>query len=82
MTHDGRNPGAQAGPLSEEVAKAQSSLAGVLHQIHSFFRIARELVGVATENRELSYQISIEASFWLYLLVSQWRRSKGSDSTS
>ena len=77
MTHDGQNPSAQTGPLSEEVAKAQSSLAGVLHQIHSFFGIASELVGVAMENRELSYQISIEASLWLYFLVSQWRRSKG-----
>jgi hypothetical protein len=81
MTHDGQNPGAQAGPLSEEVAKAQSSLAGGLHQIHSFFRIASELVGVATENRELSYQISIEESFLLYFLVGQWRRSRGSDPT-
>jgi hypothetical protein len=82
VTHDGQNPGAQAGPLLEEVAKAQSSLAGVLHQIHGLLPIASELMGVATENRELSYQISIEASFWLYFLVSQWRWSTGSDSTS
>jgi hypothetical protein len=64
-------------PLSQEVAKAQRSLAGVLHQIYGLLLIASELMGVATENRQLSYQISVEANFWLYFLVSQWRRSKG-----
>jgi hypothetical protein len=82
MTHDGQNPSAQTGLLSEEVAKAQSSLAGILHQIHGLLPIASELMGVAAENRELGYQVSIEGIFLLYFLVSQWRRSKGSDSTS
>jgi hypothetical protein len=31
MAHDGQNPSPQVGPLSEEVAKAQRSLAGILH---------------------------------------------------
>ena len=39
-------------------------------------------MGVVAENRELSYQISIEGSFLLYFLMSQWRRSKASDSMS
>jgi hypothetical protein len=82
MTHDGQNPSAQTGSLSEEVAKAKGSLAGILHQIHGLLPIASELLGVATEKRVLSYQISIEGRFLLYFLMSQWRRSKGSDSTS
>ena len=68
MTHDGQNPSAQTGPLTEEVARAQSSLAGVLHQIYGLLPIASELMGVATENRELSYQIGIKGRasvrFW------------------
>jgi hypothetical protein len=76
MTHDGQYPGAQAGPLSEEVAKAQSSLAGGLHQIHSFFRIASELVGVATENRELSYQITSKG---VSCCISWWVSGAGAE---
>ena len=68
MTHDGQNPSAQTGPLAEEVARAQSSLAGILHQIHGLLPIASELMGVATENRELSQQIGIKGRasvrFW------------------
>jgi hypothetical protein len=63
------------------MAKAQSSLAGILHQIHGLLPIASEFMGVVAENRELSYQISIEWSFLLYFLVSQWRRSRGSNPT-
>jgi hypothetical protein len=70
MTHDGQNPSAQTGSLAEEVARAQSSLAGILHQIqiHGLLPIASELMGVATTNRELSYQIGIKGRasvrFW------------------
>src|SRR5271170_6356724 len=46
MMHDGQNPSAQAGLFSEEVAKAQSSLAGILHQIHGLLPIASEPMGV------------------------------------
>jgi len=68
MTHDGQNPSAQTGLLAEEVAKAQSSLAGILYQIHGLLPIASELMGVATENRELSHQIAVKGRaslrFW------------------
>ena len=47
MTHDGQNPSAKISPLAEEMAKAQSSLAGVLRQIHGLFPITSEPVGVA-----------------------------------
>jgi hypothetical protein len=82
MSHDSQNPSAQTGPLSEEMAKAQSSFACILHQIHGLLPITSELMGVATQNRELRHQISIEGSFLLYFWVRQWRLSKGSDSPS
>ena len=68
MTHDGQNPSAQTSLFAEEVAKAQSSLAGILYQIHGLLPIASEPMSVATENRELSYQIGIKGRasvrFW------------------
>ena len=81
MTHDGQNPNAHPGPLSEEMAKAQSSLAGILHEIHGLPPIASELIGVATENRDLSYQISIKGSFLLYFLVKSVAPEQGLDPT-
>ena len=53
MAHDGQNPGAHTGPLSEEAQEAQSFLAGVLHQVHRLLPIVSELVGLATESGEL-----------------------------
>ena len=77
MTHDGQNPSTQICPLAEEVAKAQSSLAGVLHQIHGLLPIASQLVRVATENRELSDQSGIKSRSSLHLLSCSRRWLKG-----
>jgi len=52
MAHDGQHPSTQTGPFSEEVAKAQRSLAGVLHQVESPLPIVSELAGVTTKNRK------------------------------
>ncbi len=60
MAHDGHKPSAQVGPLSEEVTKAQRSLAGVLHQVEGVLAIVRELAGVTPKNRELGHQIGLK----------------------
>jgi hypothetical protein len=68
MAHDGQNPSPQVGPLSEEVAKAQRSLAGVLHKVESPLPIVSELVGVTTKNRELGHPIGLKVLSMLQFL--------------
>jgi hypothetical protein len=79
MPHDGQKPSTQAGPLSEEVAKAQRSLAGVLYQVESPLPIVSELASVTTKNRELGHQIGLKGRSWL---PCNRRRLKGSASKS
>jgi hypothetical protein len=60
MAHDGQNPGAHIGPLSEEAPEAQGFLAGILNQVHRLLPIVSELVGVATERGELGDKIGFK----------------------
>jgi hypothetical protein len=68
MAHDGQHPSTQTGPFSEEVAKAQRSLAGVLHQVESPLPIVSELAGVTTKNRKQGHQIGLKGHSSLHCL--------------
>ena len=82
MAHDSQSPSPQVGPFVEQVAKAQRSLAGILHQVESPLPIVSELVGVTTKNRELGHQIGLKGRSPPHFLPCNRRWLKGPPSKS
>jgi hypothetical protein len=77
-----RTQARKARPLSEQVAKAQRSLAGILHQVESPLPIVSEPVGKTTENRKLGHQVGLEGCSSRHFLPYDRRRLKGPASKS